>query len=396
MAGDNWQRRNYKAGAIIAMEFTRAKPEFYLVESGTVHGSLQLRKKQENNLYQKGDTFGLISCLTGQPYIERFTAKTDCRVIVIDKENLVPFLSSSRSIFVKIISDYSNRLREMDMSLLNKTTSGIYIENVDQLLVVADYFAGKEHRYNEWYALTRFCQFSKNSIKKRATEERLAAMNVDYTLSKQMGPKVEVNSGDIIFLEQEKGEEFYFIEAGRVKISHISRDHEYIIAVLGPGEFFGEMGLLNRTARNASAIAFEDSRLTILTRDNFIDKLGEAILKRIFFSLAKRLWFTYRKLLNLLYRNPVTRLYDYLDLLISSNEGRSNEKAHHFDFSLDDLRRMTNTISSSEDDIAEFLTDSNLQFHYGMISIIDTRKFESKIQTVTCSERITGDCHPEI
>jgi CRP/FNR family transcriptional regulator, cyclic AMP receptor protein len=71
----------------------------------------------------------------------------------------------------------------------------------------------------------------------------------------------------VIFFEKEQGDTLFMIVAGRVKVSILGDDtREVILSVLGPGDFFGEMALLDDEPRSASAIAVEESELLTLQR----------------------------------------------------------------------------------------------------------------------------------
>lgn len=76
---------------------------------------------------------------------------------------------------------------------------------------------------------------------------------------------------NMIFMEDEFGDTFFIIGRGSVKITRVSEDgREVILAMLGEGEFFGEMSLLDGDTRSANVIALEDSEVLILKRRDFI------------------------------------------------------------------------------------------------------------------------------
>src|ERR671937_3037557 len=70
--------------------------------------------------------------------------------------------------------------------------------------------------------------------------------------------------GTVIFVEGDPGTSLYVIETGHVKIVLTSPEgKELVLAVRGPGEFFGDMALLDGQPRSADAIAAEDCHLLI-------------------------------------------------------------------------------------------------------------------------------------
>src|SRR5260370_24130210 len=63
----------------------------------------------------------------------------------------------------------------------------------------------------------------------------------------------------------------YIIESGRIRMKVTDADgREVILASLGHGDFFGEMAMLDGHGRSADATVTEDSRLAVLTRENFL------------------------------------------------------------------------------------------------------------------------------
>ncbi len=67
------------------------------------------------------------------------------------------------------------------------------------------------------------------------------------------------------------GDAMYLIDVGKVRISVTDADgHAVTLAELGPGDFFGEMSMLDGHGRSANATATENARLAQLTRDDFL------------------------------------------------------------------------------------------------------------------------------
>jgi CRP-like cAMP-binding protein len=74
----------------------------------------------------------------------------------------------------------------------------------------------------------------------------------------------------VVFFENEEGDFFFMILEGRIKVTILGDDgREVILSMLGPGDFFGEMALLDNEPRSATAIAVEESELLQLHRTDF-------------------------------------------------------------------------------------------------------------------------------
>jgi len=81
-------------------------------------------------------------------------------------------------------------------------------------------------------------------------------------------------AGDFVFREGEMGDKLYLILDGKVRISrNLSGMGEEALAVLGAGEAFGEMSLIDDTPRSADARVHEAARLLVITREAFEDLL---------------------------------------------------------------------------------------------------------------------------
>lgn len=100
---------------------------------------------------------------------------------------------------------------------------------------------------------------------------------------------VDVPAGQFLFREGDPGAEMYIIESGSIAILRAARGAEPM-AVLEPGDFLGEMSVLEDQPRFASAQARSDSRLLRIERAAFADLLRQnvEIAVRIMRKLALR------------------------------------------------------------------------------------------------------------
>jgi len=80
--------------------------------------------------------------------------------------------------------------------------------------------------------------------------------------------------GATVFREKDEGGVLYVIRGGKVELSVIGEDGEKVVVdVLEPGEFFGEMSLLDGGGRSTSAVALEDVQTYSLAREEFLGLL---------------------------------------------------------------------------------------------------------------------------
>ena len=79
------------------------------------------------NVFREGDVFGEIALLDGRPRTADATAMSDCELIVIERRDFVPFLSSNPDVMLKFIEILCSRLRHtseqvQDITFLNLPT----------------------------------------------------------------------------------------------------------------------------------------------------------------------------------------------------------------------------------------------------------------------------------
>ena len=82
--------------------------------------------------------------------------------------------------------------------------------------------------------------------------------------------QVKFKAGETIFNEHDRGDSLYVVESGAVRIWVFDEDvTEVTLAELKPGDFFGELAVLDRGERSSSATAIVDTHLHRLSSDDF-------------------------------------------------------------------------------------------------------------------------------
>ena len=97
---------------------------------------------------------------------------------------------------------------------------------------------------------------------------------------------------DVIFHADESGDVFCLIKEGQVKVTMISPEgKEIILSLLGAGEFFGEMALIEDEPRSATVVATEPLELVTIWRSDFLQILAEnfSITKKVLMEMSHRL-----------------------------------------------------------------------------------------------------------
>ena len=102
----------------------------------------------------------------------------------------------------------------------------------------------------------------------------------------------EYDVGDVIFEEGSTGRELYVVLDGAVEIAKVNAGSKTVIITLGKGEFFGEMAVIDGSARSATAIAATSStRVMRINHARFVYLVSQqpAFALMIMDALSKRL-----------------------------------------------------------------------------------------------------------
>ncbi|MUH46309.1 MAG: cyclic nucleotide-binding domain-containing protein [Actinobacteria bacterium] len=101
-----------------------------------------------------------------------------------------------------------------------------------------------------------------------------------------------VSKGDVVFHEGEPGDRMYVILEGKVKLGQSSNDgRESLLAILGPGEMFGELSLFDPGQRTSTATALTDAVVLALSNEQLKPWLAgrPEVATALLQALARRL-----------------------------------------------------------------------------------------------------------
>lgn len=173
--------------------------------------------------------------------------------------------------------------------------------------------------------------FSERSIRKGSTQELLSKVpafaHLTFRELKEVAAIVhrrEYRSGEPVFHQGDPGLGMYIIQEGSVSIVLAEGDSGHKeLAVLSEGDFFGELGLLDESARSASAVCKTDCLLIGFFRPDLLElierkaALGIKIVMKLAEIVGERLRKTDKEL---------SKLRAQLDAVQAELERRSNAK----------------------------------------------------------------------
>ena len=125
----------------------------------------------------------------------------------------------------------------------------------------------------------------------------------------------KLDTDTTVFHEGDPADSIFVVVNGRVKIVTTSSDgKEFILSVLGAGQVFGEMGLLDEAPRSASVSTITDVELLVIKHDDFdhLLKTSPGISRKLMAILSRRLRRANSKMESLAYMDVAGRLARYL------------------------------------------------------------------------------------
>lgn len=192
----------------------------------------------------------------------------------------------------------------------------------------------------------------------------------------------EVKRRQPVYLPGDPANTVYLLKAGRVKISRVTEDgKEFTLAILEPGEVFGELEVLEGTPRDTVAEALEDISICVLQRKDF-----EEVLQKnpdLTIRLTKLIGFRLKKIESriedLVFRDVPTRLAHLL-LSLSKEFGKQNEDGVRLSVKMTH-QELANLIGSTRETVSATLNDFKrqglIQQEHHAITIRDQNRLSS-------------------
>ncbi len=129
---------------------------------------------------------------------------------------------------------------------------------------------------------------------------------------------------EVIFRKDDPGTHLYLVLDGAVKITLPGEfGQEALVAIIRPGEFFGELALFDRSPRSASAVALEDTRAALLASDEFLAFLERhpGAVRLVLETLARTIRRLSDRVEDLTFLDVPSRVAKYLLDLSHASEG---------------------------------------------------------------------------
>ncbi len=140
----------------------------------------------------------------------------------------------------------------------------------------------------------------------------------------------EVPEKQVIYLSDDEAKHLYILKEGKVKISRLSEDgREVILGILGPGEVFGELSLIDQGKRDEIAIVTENALVCKISTDQFgkMMQQNKALNFQITKFIGLRLKKIQNRLENIIFKTSEQRIRSFIkDMAHDVGRNISGEK----------------------------------------------------------------------
>lgn len=255
-------KKFFSKGEVIVREGDLAGSMYVIVSgSADVFVGWQTKEERQLTVLEEGSIFGEMAVLEAYPRSATVVAGEDGTTLMeISTAEVSEFFKEDPAQIRNIMANLSGRLRELtnDYMEVCSTIREMQEENGDvprsgSLMARIEKFLKTAHLAARIAA--------KIGLKKDSV--RLEAGDADEDgLRKMICP-----AGKLIFREGTEADCMYYVESGSVAIyADYETDDEKLLTTLKAGQFFGEMGMIEKMPRSAAAVAVADeTTLKIIT-----------------------------------------------------------------------------------------------------------------------------------
>ncbi|MBR6154719.1 MAG: Crp/Fnr family transcriptional regulator [Treponema sp.] len=389
----------YAKGSIIFFEGDKDE-RVYILQSGSVvltQTDLETGN-QLSELVNVGEFFGVKSALARKPRMETANVVTDTQVVQMSVQEFEKLFGGNQAVLMKMLKVFSKSLRQIHRKTETiLKTDVISFPPETGLLIVAKCFFD-EQKYHSCRSvceklLLKFpnasnagtakklmdqaiTQEKRQAASKSKIEEMAASITKEDNALKQFElPMFERFSkqyvdGDVIISEFEPGDCFYLIQSGQVQLEKCIKGTMKNLDILRPGEFFGEMAILDNSPRSATCIAKGKVKCLEFNKENFkILIMGNPqIAMHLLKLFCKRIYDQHQRFSILVIRELQARIANvflmYDDMTPVAERGPDGSPRRKFFLTMNDVAHWAGiTVDEAKEELNKFSAKNKLEIY---------------------------------
>lgn len=346
---------NFSKGSIVYFEDDK-DDKIYILQSGTIIlTSIDPETKiTVTNQVKPGEFFGVKSALGRFPREETATVLQDSQVIALTVPEFEKNFSGNKQIIMKMLRVFSAQLRQIHKRIEQILNSTPESPQAGMLAVAKSFFEDEEfvscydvclkylkrfpqspyiEHVKKLFAASQMYLERRGMPKYEAPEDGGLGALKQFELSAFERFAKKYAPGQVVISEFEPGDTFYLIQRGSVQLMKYVNGTEKNLDILKPGEFFGEMAILDNSPRSATCMAKTSVKCLEFSKENFESIVtGNAILALNLLKLfCKRIYDQRRRFKILAIKDLQARIADVFILLDEMNPPNNpNERSRKF------------------------------------------------------------------
>ncbi len=404
---------SYSKGSIIYFSGDRDERIFILQKGCVVVSTVDM----ESNLpvteqIKTGEFFGVKSALGHFPREETATVIMDSVCVAMTVQEFESIFSSNKTVIMKMLRVFSNQLRAIHKkieSILNKDLS---INQESGMLSVAKAFFQDESwrscadvcmNYLKRYPKTEnketiikmyntanarakhLSQLSSNSSLNDETASDTSLKIFELPAFSRFAKKYE--PGQVIITEFEPGDRFYLIQKGNVQLVKCVNGQNKNLDILKPGEFFGEMAILDNSPRSATCLAAGHVQCLEFNKENFeILIMGNPqIALNILKLFCKRIYDQKRRFKILVIKDYQARLAEVFCMLDEMNAvSNPNDRQRRFNVTIQDVAHWAGLSQEiTRDELNRFVSSRKIEIFESSMIVTNINDMKRIVDTKT-------------
>ena len=388
---------SYTKGSIVYFEGDTDDRVFILQKGRVVITTTDVETKlQTTEQVKQGEFFGVKSAIGHFPREETVMTLEESTCIAMSTQEFEALFSTNKQLIMKMLKVFSNQLRQIHKkteSVLNKNDS---VNQMSGLYSVAKAF----YDDGKWQSCQDVCttyiklyplaphvsQIKEMLLKSNAYVKKGISSSDEYDEEVSEGRssiklfelpafkrfEKHYENGQVIITEFERGETFYLIQSGTVQLTKCVNESNKNLDILKPGEFFGEMAILDNSPRSATCVARGHVECLEFNKANFEMLItGNPQLALILLKLfCKRIYDQKRRLKILVISDPQARLADVFCMFNEMNPIQSADRRRKFSVTESDIAHWSGLpMNTVRDELKHFTMSRKVEIFDGYMVV---------------------------
>lgn len=400
---------SYSKGSIIYFEGDRDDRIFILQRGLVLLSSTDIETGEPvSEQVKSGEFFGVKSALGHFQREETATVVADSLAVSLTVQEFELMFSNNKALIMKMLRVFSNQLR-----MIHRKTESI-LNNVmeDQqtgMLAVAKSFVDDEQYRSACDVYLKFLKRYPDTPRKdevaklyadaKLRSERSASRNRISELGDQNSEgsflpifslpaferfKKTYEPGQVIIAEHEPGDCFYLIQSGNVQLVKCVNGSSKNLDILKPGEFFGEMAILDKSPRSATCMAAGHVECLEFNKENFeILITGNPQIALILLKLfCKRIYDQKRRFKILVVKDVTARIADVFLMLDEMNPSTKNDKTRRFNVTVSDIAHWAGLAPEvTRDEVNKFVEKRKIEVYDNYVIVHNIEEMKRLYET---------------